>query len=212
MPLTLNKRILYTYWAVVIGLVLSLIIIHFFLPNFDADMSRIIRADKGPVFAGLMGFISWWGQSYMMILPVFVAAGIFYLTSFKREAFFTLSVFLADAINVGFKIAFGRTRPEDVNIFPKFQQASFPSGHVVHYVVFFGFILAVMLFNSRIKSPIRLFVGLLCGFLALGVSVARVYLGTHWATDVLAAYVLGLILLGLILQRYLRNINSRLSL
>jgi len=47
-----------------------------------------------------MGFISWWGMSYMMILSVLCAWFLFFVTSYKREAWFTLSVFIGDIINI----------------------------------------------------------------------------------------------------------------
>jgi membrane-associated phospholipid phosphatase len=143
--------------------------------------------------------------SYVMIGSVFVAAFLFFVTSYKREAWFTLGVFSADIINVFLKLIINRHRPDEVVIFPKFQQASFPSGHVVHYVVFFGFILAVVLVNSRINAILRLGIGLLCVFLIAGVSVARVYFNTHWASDILPAYIIGFMMLAVLILLYVKG-------
>ena len=165
----------------------------------------MICQDRGQGFAGLMGFISWWGVSYVMIGSVLVAAILFFAASFKREALFTLAVFIADIINVFLKLIINRHRPDEVVIFPRFQQASFPSGHVVHYVVFFGFILAVMLLNTRINLMLRWGIGFLCAFLIAGVSVGRIYFGTHWASDILPAHIIGFIMLAVIILQYLRK-------
>jgi membrane-associated phospholipid phosphatase len=200
-----HKMVVISYVGGVISITLFLFFIHFFWPTFDTDISGIIRHDRGKIFSALVGFISWWGMSYKMILSVLCVSFLFFVTSYKREAWFTLSVFIADTINIILKLIFNRPRPEQVNIFPKFQQASFPSGHVVHYVVFFGFILVVMLVNSRIHLLLRWGIGLLCVFLIVGVSVARIYLGTHWATDILAAYIIGFILLAVVIHQYLRG-------
>ena len=200
-----HKMIVTFYIGGIIFLILLLLFIHFFWPTFDADISGIIRQDRGKCFSALMGFISWWGMDYKMILSVFCVSFLFFVTSYKREAWFTLSVFVADIINIFLKLIINRHRPDEVVVFPKFQQASFPSGHVVHYVVFFGFILAVMLVNSRINLVLRWSIGLLCIFLIAGVSVARIYLGTHWATDILAAYIIGFMMLAVVILLYLKG-------
>jgi len=197
------------YIGGIVSIAIFSLFAHFFWPTFDADISGLIRQDRGKGFSALMGFISWWGMDYKMIYTVFCASLLFFVTSYKREAYFTLSVLIADIINILLKLIINRHRPDEVVIFPKFQQASFPSGHVVHYVVFFGFILAVMLVNSRINWVLRWSIGLLCIFLMAGISVARIYLNTHWATDILAAYIIGFMMLGVVILLYLKGERSQ---
>jgi len=206
-----HKMIVTFYIGGVASIILFLFFVHFFWPTFDADISGIIRQDRGRNFSNLMSFISWWGMDYKMILSVFCVSFLFFVTSYKREAWFTLSVFIADIINILLKLIINRHRPDEAVIFPKFQQASFPSGHVVHYVVFFGFILTVMLVNSRINWTLRWSTGLLCILLIAGISVARIYLNTHWATDILAAYIIGFMLLGIVILVYLKMEPSQYS-
>jgi undecaprenyl-diphosphatase len=203
-----HKLIVMFYIGGVVSIILLALYVHFYWPTFDADISSIIRQDRGKSFSVLMGLISWWGKNYVMILSVFGVSLLFFVTSYKREAWFTFSVFIADIINVFLKLIINRPRPEAVDIYPKFQQGSFPSGHVVHYVVFFGFILAAMLVNSRINMILRWSIGLLCIFLIAGVSVARIYLGTHWATDILVAYIIGFMMLAVVILLYLKGKSS----
>ncbi len=193
---------------VVFCLILFSVFIHFFWPAFDAQVISLVRQDRGKSFSVLMAFISWWGTSYAMPLSVVVAALLFRAASYKREAWFVLSVFAADAVNVFLKLIINRPRPQVMDIFPKFQRSSFPSGHVVHYAVFFGFILTVMLVRSRIPRIIRWGIGLLCVLLVAGVSVARIYLGTHWPTDILAAYTLGFMMLAAVILQYLKGLRT----
>jgi len=114
------------YGSGVVALILLSLFIYFFWPTFDADMAGWIRQDRGPGFSALMGFISWWGVSYVMIGSVFVAALLFFVTSWKREAWFTLIVFVTDIINILLKLIINRHRPGEVEIFPKFQRACCP--------------------------------------------------------------------------------------
>jgi undecaprenyl-diphosphatase len=200
-----HKSIVMLYVGGVVSITLLSLFIYLFWPTFDIDISGMIFQHRGKSFAAMMGFISWWGVSYVMIGSVFVASFLFFVTFYKREAWFTLGVFIADIINVFLKLIINRHRPDEVVIFPKFQQASFPSGHVVHYVVFFGFILAVMLLNSRVNAILRWSIGLLCVFLIAGVSLARVYFNTHWASDILPAYIIGFMMLAVVILLYLKG-------
>ncbi len=203
-----HKTIVKFYIGGVVSLILFSLFVYFSWPTFDADMAALIGKDRGKFFTDLMGFISWWGKSYWMIVSVFCASFLFFVASYKREAWFTLSVFIADIINIALKLIINRHRPGEVEMYEKFQQASFPSGHGVHYVVFFGFVLVAMLVNSRINMILRWGVGLLCVFLILGVAVARIYLNTHWATDFLAAYIIGFMMLAVVILRYLKGAPS----
>jgi undecaprenyl-diphosphatase len=92
-----------------------------------------------------------------------------------------------------------RPTPELVDVFSVLTSYSFPSGHVMFYVCFFGFVwyLSYSLLKQSLK---RSFLLGFFGSLILLIGVSRIYLGHHWASDVLGAYLLGgLILLGLIL-------------
>jgi membrane-associated phospholipid phosphatase len=135
---------------------------------------------------------------------------LFFLTYRGREAYFTLAVILPDLFNMLIKILIHRPRPtlEDARILLKFAQTGFPSGHVVHYVVFFGILLAVMIVDKTISSFWRISVGILSTFLIFTVSISRIYLGAHWATDVIGGYLFGSVYLGIILKFYLRNHKS----
>lgn len=198
----INKKIVFFYVLAVACLVFFTLFVHFFWPSFDRQLTDILRQDRGNIFSAVMGFISWWGMGWMMIVPVFITSAVFFITSYRREALFVFSVFIADGLNILLKSMINRSRPETIDVYPKFQQGSFPSGHGVHYAVFFGFILTVMLVSPRIPKVLRWIVGALCVFLIAGVSVARIYLGTHWPSDILAAYILGFVLLGGILLLY----------
>ncbi len=200
-----RKKIAFFYVLFVLSLILFSIYVHFFRPNFDTQVMVFIRRDRGLIFSDWMAFISLWGLNTMMILPVFAASAVFFVLACRKEALWALSVFIADGVNIILKLLIHRSRPQAMDVYPKFQQASFPSGHVVHYTVFFGFILTVMLVSTRFPRTVRWLVGALCVFLIGGVSVARIYLGTHWPTDILAAYIIGFVMLAPVILMYLKR-------
>jgi undecaprenyl-diphosphatase len=89
-----------------------------------------------------------------------------------------------------------------VNVFAKLSSYSFPSGHVMFYLGFFGFIwfLAFTLLKPSLKRSLLL---VFFGILIVLIGVSRVYLGEHWPSDVLGSYLLGSLTLAALIQFYL---------
>lgn len=70
---------------------------------------------------------------------------------------------------------------------------SFPSGHMVHTTVLYGFLAYLWCRSSRSILERILAVALCAAWVAL-VAVARLVLGTHWPSDILAGALLGFLL------------------
>ena len=67
---------------------------------------------------------------------------------------------------------------------------SFPSGHAMGSLMLFG-TLALVLFFAEGRGPWQIAGALACVFIALTVGVSRVYLGVHYASDVMGSWLLG---------------------
>lgn len=67
---------------------------------------------------------------------------------------------------------------------------SFPSGHAICSLVFFG-ALALVIAQDRTDGESRTFVYVVAALAVLLVGVSRMYLGVHWITDVSGSWLLG---------------------
>jgi undecaprenyl-diphosphatase len=79
---------------------------------------------------------------------------------------------------------------------------------VVFFVEFFG----LLLFYAYVllkRGPLRHASILICALLIALVGVSRVYLGAHWPSDVVGAYLAGGIWLMLLIEVYRRIQNKR---
>ena len=94
------------------------------------------------------------------------------------------------AIYKPMKHIFLRARPDAALHLVKQGGLSFPSGHSVTSVIFYGVL--IYLLNRHCKNDkLRKVLTVICGFLALTIGPSRIYVGVHWPTDVLAGWCIG---------------------
>ena len=159
----------------------------------DVFFTHALQAVSSPLFGSLMYAISWPGftpQAYIIALVIVLAL---YGLGLRWEAgALAITGVLAEALDLIVKEAVRRARPSDllVHVAAKLGDYSFPSGHVTFYTAFFGF-LWFLTFTLLKPSWIRTLLLVIFGALIVLVGVSRMYLGEHWASDVLGGYLLG---------------------
>lgn len=173
---------------------------------FDLVTTRELQEPRGAWFRELMIYVSLFG--YMPWSVITVAAGtvlVGILLGWKDGAFLLGATIAQGLINLGIKTAIGRARPSSslVEVVRQVSGNSFPSGHVMFYTVFFGF-LFVLAWTRLPNAAPRWLVMAFSGAMVLLIGPSRIFLGAHWLSDVIAAYLLGFIVLGFTLEFYLR--------
>lgn len=127
------------------------------------------------------------------ILTMLTLVAIFYLFVNKKNFkawFLLLAVGSGTLLTNILKAGFDRPRPDLVAHETYTYTASFPSGHSMMAAVVYltlGTILAENEKNERIK----IFIMAVAILMTLLVGISRVYLGAHWASDVLAGWLAG---------------------
>ncbi|GGH07159.1 phosphatase PAP2 family protein [Pedobacter zeae] len=179
---------------------------HPILP-FDIKFSLFIQQCHADWLDKLMLAISFFGELPFSLLSVVLVAAVFYWQKYKREALFISTVLLSGLIILGIKNVINRPRPTafyvrlvEVN---RFQ--SYPSGHVLSYTLFFGFLIVLMYTSKTIPERTKNIVTPLSLFLILTIAPSRIYLGAHWFTDTVGGFLLGLICLFPLCYFYFRK-------
>lgn len=162
------------------------------IPFFKWDLAITNSLQSITFLRPLMLFISFFGNGFTPHLITAVTALIFLIVRLRHEAIWLVfSAGLGAGINALLKLLIGRPRPTDavVSILQQPGGLSFPSGHVTFYVCYFGFLLFLVYRNVPRQSPIRIPLLILLALPIALVGFSRVYLGAHWASDTIGAYL-----------------------
>jgi len=197
----------YTVQFILFGLLAWFVHIHPVIP-VDVAITREFQENQSPLLKTLMLAVSYPGNSGL-IFPVLIGltALVFWVVRLRLEAVFIVVLSIVSSfINVGIKVLISRPRPtvKLVEIIQHASGASFPSGHVMSYVAFFGLLFSldvILLKRDRLWHHVLLIISAL--FVIL-VGPSRIYLGDHWASDVIGGYLFGGMLLGISLWIYLK--------
>lgn len=164
---------------------------HALLP-VDLPFTRELQEHPTPVVSAFLTFISAIGYFPYAEIIVAVCVIALVLLRLRLEAIFLLATSLADALGALIKDVVNRHRPSPslVHVAQQLNSPSFPSGHTLHYTVFYGFLAFVLITSFRASWRRNVLVAICFALIAL-VGISRVYLGEHWLTDVLGGYLLG---------------------
>lgn len=102
----------------------------------------------------------------------------------------TLSTLAGVAVYKPLKHIALRARPDRALHLVEQGGYSFPSGHSVTSVLFYG--LAIYLLQKHCQNEkLRKIMTAVCGFLIVFTGPSRIYVGVHWPTDVMAGWCIG---------------------
>jgi undecaprenyl-diphosphatase len=161
--------------------------------GYDLAVSGYLQQFRGFPVPVVMQAVSEIGRAPLVVVLIGVTVGFLYFKRLRLEALVLVgSTGLVSYFGWWLKYLVGRPRPGvgEVAIFKANMDPSFPSGHVLLYVVFLGFLF--YLISQKIKSlGMRVLLQIVLGGLIVLIGPSRIYLGEHWFSDVLAAYLLG---------------------
>ena len=176
----------------------------------DLKTYEELKEQANPLFDILMKWVSDLGEVAIAMALTAIAIVTFAVKRHWIEAAFMLATTSSVLLAFVLKELIHRTRPFPLDqnatginatgIIQSINEYSYPSGHVLFFVVFFGFFayLAWIHFAGRT----RVIVIAICGALILLIGPSRVFLGAHWASDVLGSYIIGTIWLFLLILAY----------
>lgn len=155
----------------------------------DARLLDYLYSFRDSLLTKIFFVLTFLGKWWLII--ILAAAFSLFLWAKKKKAFLIplwITILGGDFFGFLSKLFFHRPRPELGVYFES--SFSFPSGHALNAIAFYGFIIYFIWRQSgRWKVKINAFFSFLALILIIGFS--RLYLGVHYLSDVWAGYLLG---------------------
>lgn len=172
----------------------------------DVGITRLIQRPNAKIYDELMHAVSQPGWRWISVGTRASLSTLMWAAGFRMESAFTVSTWTGDILTSLIKTRVLRPRPTKdlVRVVSDLEEASFPSGHVVHYVTFYGFLFYLAFTHLKKRWFRTALLTLLAGLIVL-VGPSRVYMGHHWPSDVGGAYLVGTLWLGVIIIAYLET-------
>ena len=201
-----NKLILTSAATAILFALLTYLVAVGATEALDKNLLKVIASFQSPILDFVMIFVSAFGDGLFTVITFFAFAFALLLKGYRRESYFSFLIWTGPLLSSILKFLIARPRPEGFLLegYSRPTDFSFPSGHVVFYVVFFGLVAVYARYLPNLTSLGRNILFTISGLLIGLVGLSRVYLGVHWPTDVIGGYLLGFAILGVLVAAYFR--------
>jgi len=163
--------------------------------RFDDTVRSVIHDFASPGLTALMRFVTNLGDWQVVMTATLV---LFFYLWYRRDHTHILVALVAmmgaGILDASLKLAFHRLRP-DPFFAPKPSTYSFPSGHALISLCFYGLVAGTLTHDMHAKWQ-RVLTWSVAALLVAMIGLSRVYLGVHWPSDVIAGYAAALIWMG----------------
>jgi len=169
----------------------------------DFRIAHLLAYFRSPELTKIFLWITLLGKWQIIVGTALAVSVILWL--WKKRTY-TIYLWLAlgadELFNYLGKLTVHRVRPDN----PVYLENSFsfPSGHAMVSVIFYGFIGYLLIRHLKNwKQKVNVF--FICLIVAVAIGFSRLYLGVHYFSDVWGGYLLGLLILAIIVTLYERR-------
>lgn len=185
------------------------------LASLDNSIATFTQKIRNDFLTGFFKAITSMGDLPFYPIALVVIALIIYQIQKRWSIAIQTAIILAIATGLNFllKDFVERQRPPDGRHMVTVDSTSFPSGHAITSFAFYGFLIYI-LWRSNFKFSIKIILSAFLGFIILTIGYSRVYLGVHYATDVLAGFAVGgfclaIFILAFYISHFLNNNHKK---
>jgi undecaprenyl-diphosphatase len=179
------------------------------LAAFDPGLTADAVSHRTTVLTAIARVLTFIGSAVVLVPLTIVAALVLWrwTRSLRAPAVLLVAMIGSTILTSVLKSLIGRARPDAVDVLgPVSETFAFPSGHTLNSTVFYLTLAALVC--TRIRSR-RTRTAILAAavVLSIGIGLSRVYLGYHWATDVVAGWTVAIVWLVIVLNAaaFIRN-------
>ena len=144
-----------------------------------------------------MKFMSYLGSATILITLTITI--LIFSKNKKKSILIAINLVTVFLLNKLLKVIIGRERPGVLRLVEE-NGYSFPSGHAMVSMGFYGYIIYLIYKNVKNKKIRNIMITILASLIFL-IGISRIYLGVHYATDIIGAYIIGLIYLYIFINK-----------
>lgn len=148
----------------------------------------VVQNMRAPTLTTILIIITNLGSAITLISLAILS--IILIKNKKIGLCISLNLIISTLLNVILKNIVQRPRPEGYRLIDE-SGYSFPSGHSMVNTAFYGLLIYLVLRNVK-NSKLKYTLVTLISLLIIGIGFSRIYLGVHYASDVLAGFLISI--------------------
>jgi undecaprenyl-diphosphatase len=162
------------------------------LVEVDVAVSQFLHAHAEPPFTAAMRMVSLEGSALILVASLGLGAAFAWRRRWSEFTMLVLAVGGGEVLNPVLKALFARQRPLFPDPLVTLTSYSFPSGHAMAAMIFYG-LLVYFIIRRVVSWRWRVLAVITGAVLILLIGFSRIYLGVHYLSDVLGGYAAGLV-------------------
>lgn len=188
-----NYKLIIFILFLIIFITLVIMICNGKISSFDDGIYKFIISFKSYYMTKFMKIITKFANtSTIIILCIASLSSLF--KKYKGSIYLCLNIVLSTVLNLILKYCIQRPRPELGRRLIEEAGYSFPSGHAMASISFYGFLIFLIL-NSDFKMSSKIILTIILSLIIILVGISRIYLGVHYPSDIIGGYLVSLCLL-----------------
>lgn len=187
-----NKRFVLLFICLAIFIFILINILNGNIANFDNDIYTVISSLKSNFMTSFLKTITRFADEEPLILIAIIC--LIAIKNRKIGASIVVNLASSAFVNHLIKEIVQRPRPPMEFRMVEESSFSFPSGHAMTGATFYGLIIYFILKNVKNKK-LRNTICVVLSLLIFLIGMSRIYLGVHYASDVLAGFAVAIVYL-----------------
>ncbi len=193
----MNKKRIISIVLLCLFIILTIFIKLNKVSSIDTYIFNLVRSNSSHTLDKIFLVLTFLGSTKFIVFLVLLFFILFLILKKNNKAYTVAGVLIISTlVNNIIKLIIRRDRPEALLLLNlvKEKSFSFPSGHTMASVSLY-FLLIYFINKSNVNKWIKIVLSILLSILPILVMISRIYLGAHFATDVIGGLLISLSLL-----------------
>ena len=183
-----KRKLFFIFIPIILFIMLAICVNAGLSVNFEGWAYNEATEKMSPLITTFMKLTTHTGDAAVVIL---FCLFLFLIERARKAISIPVSITVISAATLNFilKNAFARERPDILRLINE-TDYSFPSGHAMNNAALYT-ILTILTFKYIKSKPKRITLTIISVYLVLAIGFSRLYLGVHYAGDVIGGWLLG---------------------